>query len=82
MREVTLRFHSIMNGEFPPKDGYYIILSEDALDPENTVFNSMWWDSRKKLWYTHKATKTEGFVPIEYWGNWWAEKWEIGLENK
>lgn len=82
MREVTLKFHSIMDGEFPPEDGYYLILSEDALAPENSDFIGMWWDGKKKMWYTHKETKTEGFVPIEYWGNWWTERWNGGLENK
>ena len=85
MQEVKLQFRSILQNEFPPKDGEYMVASISPIDTGDVLLLNLWWDSESKKWYS--SNKEDGGEAVEfsttwYFGDWWCEPCKIGLENK
>lgn len=70
MQEVTLRIHDISKGDIPPKEGYYLMLTES---PDGKAdITSMYWREDSQAWTTSSRSDTL-FLPQPYWGHLWAE---------
>ena len=70
MQEITLKIHDITKGEEPPKDGVYLMVSNDPFG--STTLLPHYWHTDKKAWTVSEHTETL-YEPCDYWGRLWAE---------
>ena len=70
MQEVTLTIHDICNGDIPPKEGYYLMVTGTSEGKAELM--SMYWRENSHSWTTNSRSDTL-FLPQSYWGHLWAE---------
>lgn len=75
---VNIKFHDIQKGEYPPKDGWYLVLRNT---PQGKSDLCQWyWHGDTKTW-TVQEDRSYECVPSKYFLRLWTEDFLAGVEE-
>ena len=77
---LEMKLHDILDGDEPPKDGYYLIVDQ-KMAMVSVVIEQMWWDSKHHGWKSDEESPII-LMPAEYFGRKWTDDFLTSLLDK